>query len=344
MSVEPVLRYPGISPRSYEHPADQAATAALHSLPLFDGLVKRFGALGSETRMRQALLGNAVRLGPDQLAGTWAAHQRVAARFGTEPVQLFVAQHPVANAATVGLRQPAIVLHSSVVLDYAPEELDAVLGHELGHVLSDHGTYGTALAMVSMAVNGAVSGLPLAGLPVRGLHYALLEWHRAAELTGDRVAALAVEDPMTVCAMLMRTAGGAIPGLRVEAFIRQATEYVEEDDLLARRSRVARELGNTHPTTVRRVQELVSWVRSGDFDRIRSGQYIRRGEEPPLSSELQNAVHHYRQRFVDMVGRTAGSVDKVSRQVASWLSRSDGDEPRSATEPDVAPDPEPEPR
>lgn len=330
MSVEPVLKFPGISPRSYEHPADQAATAALHAVPLLDSLVKRFGAMGAEARIRQALLGDAVCLGPDQLPEVWAAHQRVAARFGATPVQLFVTQHPVANAVTVGLRQPAVVLHSSMILDYSPAEVEAVLGHELGHVLSDHGTYATALAMLSLAVKGAVSDLPLAGLPVRGLYYALLEWHRATELTGDRVAALAVDDPMVVCGMLMRTAGGAIPGLRVEAFVRQATQYVEEDDLLARKSRLSRELGQTHPATVRRVRELVAWVQSGDFDRIRSGQYIRRGEEPPLSSELQTAVSHYRQRFGDMVGRTAGGVDKVSKQMASWLARTGGRPERGA--------------
>jgi len=169
-----------------------------------------------------------------------------------------------------------------------------------------------------------VSSVPLAGLPVRGLRYALLEWHRAAELTGDRVAALAMDDPLVVCRMLMHTAGGTLAGMQVEGFIRQATDYVEEEDLFARKSRLTRELGQTHPAAVRRVRELVTWVQSGDFDRIRSGQYIRRGEEPPLSSELQNAVGHYRQRFGEMVDRTTGGVDKLSKQMTSWLARAGG--------------------
>ena len=318
--------YPQISSRSYEHPADRAATAALHAIPLFDTLVKRFGRLGVESRYRQVLLGDSVRLGPDQLPLVWSSHVAAASRLDIEPTPLFVTQHPSVNALTFGMRSPVILVSSSLVAQHDEAEVQALLAHELGHVVSDHVTYSTALVLLARLLSGAVSDIPLAGLPLRGLYLALLEWSRAAELTCDRAAALVVGDPMVVCRVLMRIAGGALEGLDVNAFIRQATEYVEEEDLFARRSRLALELGRSHPAAVRRVRELVRWVESGDYDRIRSGSYVRRGQEPPPSAEFDAAVRHYRERFSAMVDRTIGGVNKLSNQIASWLRRANTEE------------------
>lgn len=179
-----------------------------------------------------------------------------------------------------------------------------------------------------------LSSVPLAGLPVRGLYLVLLEWSRAAELTCDRAAALEIEDPRTVSRTLMRMAGGALPGMSLDAFVRQATEYTDEEDLFARRARFFIELGRTHPAAVRRVRELVSWVQTGDYDRIRSGNYIRRGNEPPPSAEFDAAVRHYRERFTAMIERTIGGINKLSAQITSWL-RSHGDDANADEEPDI---------
>jgi hypothetical protein len=83
-------------------------------------------------------------------------------------------------------------------------------------------------------------------------------------------------------------------------------------------------ISRTHPAAVRRVRELVACVQSGDFDRIRSGSYIRRGEESPPSAEFDAAVRHYRGRFTAMIERTIGGVNKLSNQITTWL-RTDAD-------------------
>lgn len=317
--METAVRYPGISSRSYEHPADRAATSALHAIPVLDNLVRRFGRIGAETRFRQMLLGDSVRLGPDQLPDVWAMHIRAATRLDQEAPPLFVTRVPYGMALTFGMRSPVVVVSSSLVGDYESDEVESVLAHEIGHIVSDHVTYSTMLVLLAQLLAGVFSDFPIAGLPVRGLYYALLEWSRAAELTCDRAAALEMDDPMVMCRVLMRTAGGALQGMNVDSFIRQATEYTEEEDLFARRSRFASEIGRTHPATVRRVRELVTWVQSGDFDRIRGGSYIRRGEEPPPSAEFDAAVRHYRERFTVMIERTIGGVNKLSNQITTCL-------------------------
>jgi Zn-dependent protease with chaperone function len=312
-------RLPGISAKAYEHPADRAATSALRSIPLMDRLLKTLSELGLEKRHRQILLGNAVRLGTDQVPAVWDLHCDAAAALDIDPPLLYVTQTPVANALTIGARSPVVIVFSELVASYQPEEVHAVLAHELGHVLSEHTYYTGALYTLAQVLQG-VSLIPLAGLPARGLYMALLEWARAAELSSDRAAAIAIGDPQIVCASLMRIAGGALPDMNLQAFLRQATEYTEEEDLFARHARFRDELTRPHPFAVRRVRELVGWVGTGEYDRIMAGSYVRRGEEPPMTQEFESAVAHYRERFNLMVERTAGGITKLTGQIQSWLS------------------------
>jgi len=323
--VGPTLRYEGISPKAYEHPADRAATAALHSIPLMDQLIKRLCDFGHERRLRQVLLGNAVRIGDDQLADLWTSYRHCADLLDLDVTpDLYVTQTPLVNAMTVGARNPMVIVYSSLVASYESTETQAVLAHELGHVLSEHYTYTTALIIISQVIQGAIPRSLLAGLPIRALYLALLEWSRMAELSSDRAAALVLGDPLPVCHMLMRMAGGALPGMNLDAFIRQATEYEEEDDLYARHARFWEELGRTHPFAVRRVRQLVAWVSEGDFDHIRSGRYLRRGQEPPPSAEFDAAVTHYGDRFVALVDRMGGGVQRVADQIGDWLRARQG--------------------
>jgi Zn-dependent protease with chaperone function len=77
-------------------------------------------------------------------------------------------------------------------------------------------------------MKGALPKSLLLGLPVRGMYYALLEWARAAEMSSDRAAALVMGDPLVPCHMLMRLAGGALPGMNFDAFLQQADGYEDE--------------------------------------------------------------------------------------------------------------------
>src|SRR5215217_2141643 len=95
----------------------------------------------------------------------------------------------------------------------------------------------------------------------------LLEWYRAAELTCDRAATLVNRSPMTTCQTMMVMAGGAASRkLSLDAFVKQANEYVEWEPGWYKLMRFTRELSMTHPYPVLRVSELMKWVRSGEYD------------------------------------------------------------------------------
>ena len=76
MAIEVARRFEQISPKAYEHPADRAATSALHSVPLLDKVIKRLTDLGHERRLRQIVMGNAIRLGSKQMPVVWDTYVR----------------------------------------------------------------------------------------------------------------------------------------------------------------------------------------------------------------------------------------------------------------------------
>jgi Zn-dependent protease with chaperone function len=326
MAIELTHRFQEISPKAYEHPADKAATSALHSVPLLDKVVKRLTDLGYERRLHQIVMGNAIRIGPDQIPQIWAQFVQCASILDlpSNP-DLYVINQPDVNAMTIGAKTPIVIVNSSLIGSYTSEETHTVLAHELGHVLSEHVYYTTALVLLHQFIEGALPRSLLLGLPVRGLYYALLEWARAAELSSDRAAALVMGDPLAPSRVLMRLAGGALPGMSFEAFLAQAAEYDEEDDLFSRHSRFWSEVKLTHPVAVRRVKELNEWVASGQYAQIQEGTYARRGEEPAPSAEFDAAVAHYKERFTRFLDRTAGGVQDIGKQLGSWLRKFQGD-------------------
>src|SRR5207247_11206403 len=99
-------------------------------------------------------------------------------------------------------------------------ELETVLAHEVGHILSDHVLYQTALQIILQLV--PLGRIPaLAGLPLIAIRSALLEWFRAAELSSDRAATLVNRDPLVTCRTLMVLSGGTkSKHLSVDAFLR----------------------------------------------------------------------------------------------------------------------------
>jgi Zn-dependent protease with chaperone function len=310
-----------ISPRAFEHPADRAATAALHAVPMLDTAVRKLIELGYESSLRQSLLSASVKLGDDQMPEVWADYRAALARLDLPEVyDLYITQFPITNAAAIGSGKPIIVVTSQTVELCDELELRTVLGHEVGHVLADHVRYMTALEILLALGTGPLP--TVAGLPLLGVKLALLEWFRAAELTSDRAATLVTRDPMVTCRTLMVIAAGATSRrLNLDAFVRQAIEYEDWDSGWDRLRRLPRELGQTHPVPVRRVRELMRWVREGDYDRIMSGEYVRRGRERGAREEASDAYEFYLERFRGFFRDAGQTLSKAGDQLADASGR-----------------------
>jgi Zn-dependent protease with chaperone function len=296
---------------------------------MLDTVVRKLVEFSYERALRQSLLGNSVKISERQLPELWTSYQGVKRILDMpQEYDLYVSSSLHWNALTIGSKNPMIVVGSNLLTKLGPGEQRTILAHELGHILSDHVLYTTALNILL----GAGSGLPMVGLPLRAVRAVLLEWQRAAELSCDRAAVLAVRDPRVVCRALMVLAGG-LPAdqLNLDAFMAQAMEYENWEDSTDRVRRFFNELNATHSNSVRRVSEVMRWVQSGEYDRIVRGEYRRRGEETNVREEAGEAMEFYAERFREMfrelgenVTNIGSQVGDASQQVADWLRKRGG--------------------
>ena len=325
--VEP---YKNISSKAYEHPADRAATAALKAVPMLDTVVRKLIEWRYERALRQFYLGNSVKVGETQLSELWASHRGVCKVLDMPEVYDVYVTTPVPGMAqAIGSDKPMIVMDSLLLQRLGPGEQRAVLAHELGHILSDHVVYVTALNILLAVSNGLPFFL---GIPFRAVKAVLLEWYRATELSCDRAATLAVRDPQIVCRALMVTAGGLPAGhLNLDAFMAQAMEYESWDDPSDRVRRFFNEIGQTHTYAVRRVSEVMRWVQSGEYDRIVRGEYRTRDQEVDVSEEASDAMNFYAERFRtifqeagDNLANLGTQVGGMAEQLGDWLRKRGG--------------------
>jgi Zn-dependent protease with chaperone function len=329
-SLEEIKPYPNISAKAYEHPADRAATAALKAIPMLDTVVRKILEWRYEKALRQHFLANSVKVGDSQLPQLWRSHQAVTTIMDLPEVNELYVSKPVPGVGiTFGTKSPIIVVDAGYLQLLDAGEQRALVGHELGHVLSDHMTYMTVLSILI----SAGSSLPMIGLPLLAVRAVLLEWYRAAELSCDRAATLAVRDPRIVCSLLMTIAAG-MPAreLNLDAFLAQAMEYQTWEDSSDRLRRFLNELNFTHPNAVRRVAEVMAWVKAGDYDRIQRGEYRTRDQPDNVREEAGDAVDYYTERFKaifremgENIANLGSQVGEQGQKLAEWLrSRKSG--------------------
>jgi hypothetical protein len=161
------------------------------------------------------------------------------------------------------------------------EEQLGVLGHELGHVKSNHVLYKTAARALATAASGIGQATLGAGsLIIYPLRLALSRWDRASELTADRAELLVVKRPEVVLSSMMKLAGGArtvMPELSIAAFIEQAEQFekMRDDSAWSKVNVVLQELTRSHPFPVYRAREILEFVTQGAFLEILDGDYPR---------------------------------------------------------------------
>lgn len=305
-----------ISSYAWEHPTDRAALGALQQIPGFDTLLKKIVGMFGEKNIATLFQAAAVKVGPEQYRELHTALVRVCETLDTDVPPLYISQTPLVNAGAVGMDNPFIVLNSSLIEIASPAEVEAVLGHEVGHIMSEHSLYRTLLYLLLQLTGPS---MPLVSQAIVPITLALLEWSRKAEISCDRAGLLAVQDLDTAMGMHAVMAGG-IRGrrdeLNIEAFVEQAEEYRDTGGLTAY-YRFLATLGRSHPFPVIRVAELRNWVDSGEYARILTGDYHRRGEPRSVSDDFATAGRNFSER----AGQVFEDTDRyVNEALTSFMN------------------------
>jgi Zn-dependent protease with chaperone function len=310
-----------IAPRSWEHPADRAALAALRKIPVFDDVLRRLFGFFGEKPIRLAFQANAVRVSPNQFPRVHSLYEEVARTLDAPTkYDVFVSQTPIVNAGAYGMDRPFIILNSGTVSLLEDDELAYVLGHELGHILSDHVLYRT---MTVLLLQLAQMGFPVVGLAARAVLVGLLEWNRKSELSSDRAGLLSVQDPeIAMRAMLKMAGGGSREETNLQEFIQQAEEYRTTGDMADQVYKILNLVGSTHPFWVLRLSETRQWIESGEYDRILRGEYPRRGEaDPAYQEDLREAADSYSKGAKDILDGLGAAAKSMSDVILGGLRR-----------------------
>ncbi|MCL1475433.1 M48 family metallopeptidase [Argonema antarcticum] len=261
----------GLKADQFRHPLDLEATKALKQLPGFDLMVRNLLGPLAEQFFYLENIAASVLVGETQLPHLHQMLLEACRVLDLEPPQMYVRQHPVPNAYTFAMRgkQPFVVLHTSLIELLTPEEIQAVIAHELGHLKCEHGVYLTIANIIILAAGQLPSW---GGLIAQSLQGQMLQWVRCAEFTCDRAALLAIQDSRVVSSLLMKLAGGSptlAPQLNLDAFLAQARAY---DDIsssqLGEMLKEAQTATLTHPVPVLRAREIDRWATSKDYQNL----------------------------------------------------------------------------
>jgi len=310
-----------IAPRSWEHPADKAALQALRRLPVFDEVLKKLFGFFGEKPVRLAFQANAVRVSPNQFGRIHGLYQEVLKTLDApEDYPLYISQTPMVNAGAYGMDEPFVILNSGTLILLNDDQLRYVMGHEIGHIMSDHVLYKT---MTVLLLNLANMGFPIVGLAARAVLVALLEWYRKSELSCDRAGLLSVQDPELVMRTMMKMAsGGADDELNLQEFIVQAEDYREGGDVADQVFKILNLLGTTHPFYVLRVSELREWIEGGDYDRILRGEYARRDDpDESYQEDLKEAAAAYKEGAKEFMDSMSDAAKRMGEQFMSGFKR-----------------------
>ena len=265
----------GLKADDFRHPLDFEATQSLKQVPGLDLMVRNLLGPLAEQFFYLNNIAASVLVGENQLPHLHNLLLDACKTLDLDPPQLYVHQHPAPNAYTFAMRgkQPFIVLHTSLIDMLTPEEIQAVIAHELGHLKCEHSVYLTPLNIIILAA----SLIPTWGSVIaQSVQAQLLEWVRCAEFTCDRAALLATQNPRVVMSVLMKLAGGSptlAPQLNLDAFIDQARAYdAISNTELGEMLKSAQTAQLTHPVPVLRAREIDRWASSQTYQSLLQGQ------------------------------------------------------------------------
>jgi Zn-dependent protease with chaperone function len=243
---------PVLTVGQYELPEDRRALARLRTLGPLVYATRMFIRHLGEPMTRAQMLGGAVRVSERQFAHLDALATTCARMLHMERPEVFVIQEPRLNSHTYGHERPLVILTSGLVDAMSEGQLAFVLGHEFGHIKSEHVLF---VNLAEFLRTGAAATVQWMAAPAL---LSLFAWQRYAEQTADRAGLIACQRIEDAEAALIKLAVGSpelFSQIDVEEYLRQT------EGLATGQAKLALALQN-HPYTAQRVAALRAWAAS----------------------------------------------------------------------------------
>ncbi len=287
----------GLNPVAYEHPLDRKALNSLEGTPGLEALLRKINEYGVELFLKTQYTGSNIKVTSQMFPEIHQILIHVCETIHLRPVpDLYITQDPIINAFTVGSENPIIVLNTKTVECLTEKELKFIIGHEVGHIKSQHMLYHMLASILLPSIGDFVGKMTLGigAILTEPLQLALLTWQRKSEFTSDRAGLLACQDRDAAITAFMKIAGSPeshYKDLDPEKFLTQAREFkgFDESNWNAIIKFVSI-LGSTHPWTVMRCAELDKWIVSGEYQRLLNMYGREKKDEEIVCSNCGNKV------------------------------------------------------
>ena len=259
----------GLHSESYEHPFDKKALNALESTPGVD-LVGKFITKHMVERVYTVqYTGSHLKVTVNNYPKIYKYLKEACNILDVKKMpELYIEWGYNINACTVGAENPIIVLNSGLLDLCDDDEIMFVIGHELGHVKSNHMLY----HMMANVINYIIDSIPFGSVAAAPLQYALYYWDRMSEFTADRAGLLTCQNKVAAVRAFMKMSGMPIKqfsDINFKTFIQQAKDFKQLDyDGLNKVIKLISIADSTHPWTVMRAAELLKWIEDGEYQKI----------------------------------------------------------------------------
>lgn len=279
------------------HPDDAAALNNLKSIPALPTVLEKVMQYGYEEIQWSNNISSNIRLSEKQMPEVYNRLIPICHKLGINIPELYLQTSPMLNAWTSGNDRVYIVVTMGLIRRLSPEELDAVLAHECGHILCQHVLYSmlaNAIFDLGDSLMDSIVGT-IGNMAMKPIKQALFGWSRASELSADRVACL-ITSPEILTRVLAKLDG--IPpiilkDLDLDEWTKQGADYERLKNGSAW-SKVVRYLSNidmTHPYGPVRAYEAKRWAGGKNYERLKSNPNMLLSGEvcpqcgKPISSE-----------------------------------------------------------
>lgn len=260
--------------KEYEDPRDAIYLNAFRAIPGFDKVGKVAIEYGYERAATVSFTGSNIRVTQKNMPYIYDCVNKACEILNLDRVpDVYIQESPFINAFTTGSAHPILVINNSILHRLTHEELMFLIGHEIGHIKSDHVQYALYGQVIQDILNGVLSGIPYIGdLMPTALYLAYQEWNRRSEFTADHAGLLVNQDLPSAITLLAKLGGYPLEFyscIDANDFLQQALDFEDLDDRAFNRAiKFMSTLDQSHPWCVLRAKELYRWVESGEYARI----------------------------------------------------------------------------
>lgn len=265
----------GLQHSQYEHSFDKEALKKLEAIPILPRFLKWVTTNTVEKIYTVQYTGSNLKVTPTSYPKIYQYLEDACKILDLPRVpDLYIEWGYRINACTVGAEHPIIILNSGLIDLCDDDEIMFVIGHEVGHVKSNHMLY----HMMAQLVDYFIQTVPGGALVASGLQYALYYWYRMSEFSADRAGLLCCQNPEAMARAFVKMAG--LPtknysNINTDTFIQQARDFKMLDyDAMNKVVKFISIADESHPWTVMRSSELLKWIDSGEYNRFLSKQYL----------------------------------------------------------------------